>query len=151
MSEETKLETLSLEFLKQEAKEDLKINPMQLDSESLRTPMVYQKWLDFLTDEGMVLKKLLLREKKEYKRLWEYYGGKSPQKIYNEKPLNATVMKSDIDKYLDANPEWAKLQEIVDSQKKKVAYIENVMKMINNRSFQIRDAINWRQFQAGGG
>ena len=45
---------------------------------------------------------------------WEYYTGKAPQHVYAEKPFNLKILKTDIDKYMDADPELVKLKQKVE-------------------------------------
>ena len=142
-------ELTRLEKIKAKAKEDLKIDEVNLDTASLNTGSIYGSWHELYIDEGRVMKRLQSREAKLYKKLWTYYQGKAPSKVYVEKPQPFTILKSDVDKFIKADDEWIKLQEIMDDQNKLVGFIEGVMKKINYRSTDIKNAIEWRKFING--
>ena len=51
--------------------------------------------------------------------------------------------------YLDADPELDKLQSKLVYQKEKINYLESILKSLNNRTFQIKNAIEWKKFTHG--
>ena len=89
--------------------------------------------------------------KGDYKRLyrekWEYYGGKSDAKIYASKPFDLKVLKTDLGVYISAD------EEIIDAENKigyletVVDYIKGVIKSIDNRGWDIKNAIEWKKFE----
>ena len=48
-----------------------------------------------------------------------------------------------------SDTDWIKLDEKVNFQKEKVDYLESVVKIINNRQWQIRAMIDWIKFTNG--
>ena len=52
-------------------------------------------------------------------------------------------------KYLDADTDLSILRMKVSFSKEKVGYLESVVKIINNRQWNIRSAIDWRKFVSG--
>jgi len=67
---------MNLSEYRQMVEVDLKINETELDTESLRTPQLHSKYLNFLSDEKLVLSKLESEYKVTKKYRWLYYTGK---------------------------------------------------------------------------
>ena len=59
------------------------------------------------------------------------------------------ILKTDIDKFIDSDDDIIKLSNRILLQKEKVNYLENVVKIINNRQWSIRSAIDWLKFTSG--
>tara|TARA_R110000744_G_scaffold195275_1_gene314264 strand:- start:1746 stop:2174 length:429 start_codon:yes stop_codon:yes gene_type:complete len=131
---------------------DLVMDKTELDIESIKTPQIHNKYLVMYTDEKLILGKLesdlniLKRDK------WLYYTGKmSPEQLecrgWDTFDLN--ILKTDIDKFLSADEDLIKLTNRILFQKEKVNYLESVIKIINNRQWNIRAAIDWLKFTNG--
>ena len=90
--------------------------------------------------------------KKLYKVKWEYYTGKIDEETLNEmnwEPFQLNILKADVDKYLDSDTDLSILRMKISFAKEKVHYLESVVKIINNRQWNIRSAIEWRKFVSG--
>ena len=131
------------------AEKDLKINDTELDLESLKTPQLHNKYMKFHNQYVNLLKKAeqdlarLTREK------WEYYTGKADPSVYQERPFNLKILKQDVDKYLKADDDLIKLEQKVNYVQSVVDYLDRTIKIISNRGFQIKNAIDWRKFTSG--
>ena len=131
------------------AEKDLKINDTELDLESLKTPQLHNKYMKFHNQYVNLLKKAeqdlarLTREK------WEYYTGKADPSVYQQKPFNIKLLKPDVDKYLKSDDELIKLEQKVTYVQSVVDYLDRTVKIISNRGFQIKNAIDWRKFTSG--
>ena len=140
---------MTLEELQQQAEKDLKINDTELDLESLKTPQLHNQYLKHLTK----YKLMLSRSETEYnvmrKEKWAYYTGKADPSVYQEKPFNLKVLRTDIDKYLDSDLELQKLKQKVDYIQTTVDFLDRTIRQISNRGFTIKNAIDWRRFTSG--
>ena len=140
---------MNLEELKLQVSQDLKVDDEHLDTESLKNQEIKATYLDHKSKFEL----LLFKAKGDYKRLyrekWEYYGGKSDAKIYASKPFDLKVLKTDLGVYISAD------EEIIDAENKigyletVVDYIKGVIKSIDNRGWDIKNAIEWKKFEAG--
>ena len=137
---------MTLEELQKLAEKDLKINDTELDLESLKTPQLHNKYLKFLNKWKLLLSKAQIDYYTMRKEKWEYYTGKAPQQVYAEKPFNLKILKTDIDKYMDADPELVKLKSKVEYIQAVIDFLDRTLKQISNRGFQIKNAIDWRKF-----
>ena len=140
---------MTLEELQELAEKDLKINDTELDLESLKTPQLHNKYLKFLNKWKLLLSKAQIDYYTMRKEKWEYYTGKAPQQVYAEKPFNLKIIKTDIDKYMDADPELVKLKSKVEYIQAVIDFLDRTLKQISNRGFQIKNAIDWRKFTSG--
>ena len=140
---------MTLDELKLEVLADLKVDNEHLDTESLKNQEIKAKYLDIKSTYELVL----FRAKGEYKRIyrdkWEYYGGKADAKIYVSKPFDIKVLKTDLSVYITSD------EDIIDAENKigyletVVDYIKGVIKSVDNRGWDIKNAIEWKKFEAG--
>ena len=140
---------MDLEKLQEEASKDLKIDDTELDMESVRTPIIHNKYLKYLSKFSLLLKKseddydVLAKDK------WEYYTGKAPAEVYAEKPFDLKILRTDIDKYLDSDIDLQKQKQKVDYINTTVDFLDRTIRQIANRGFTIKNAIDWRKFTSG--
>ena len=140
---------MNLDELKLQVSQDLKVDDEHLDTESLKNQEIKAKYLEYKSKFEL----LLFKAKGDYKRLyrekWEYYGGKADAKIYASKPFDLKVLKTDLGVYISAD------EEIIDAENKigyletVVDYIKGVIKSVDNRGWDIKNAIEWKKFEAG--
>jgi len=125
------------------------IDNAQLDQESLKIPQLHGKYYKVFIEELRVLKGY----DKDYNALkrdrTEYYLGKSSDEIYKEEPLDQKIIKQDLDLYLEADDKLSTLRAKRDMQKAKVEMVEGFIKSLNNRGFQIKNAIDFLRFKNG--
>jgi hypothetical protein len=140
---------MDLEQLQLEADKDLKLNDLELDLESLKTPQIHNKYLKHYTK----FKLLLTRTEDELKTLkrdkWEYYTGKSSPEIYQAKPFDLKIMRTDIDKYLEADVDIQKLSQKIAYLHTVVDFLDRTLRIIVNRTYVIKNAIEWKRFTSG--
>ena len=140
---------MTLEELQEQVDKDLKINESELDLESLKTPQIHNKYLKHYNN----FKLLMTRAESDYKILkrvkWEYYTGKASPKVYQEKPFDLKILKQDIPTYLESDEDLIQAKHKVDYHNSMCDYAESICKMMNNRGFQIKNAIDWKRFMEG--
>ena len=140
---------MTLEELQAEADKELVIDDTELDTESLKTPILHNKYLQYYNKFNLLLKKSQWEERTLQREKWEYYTGKSDPSVYKEKPFDLKVLKNDVHIYINADEDIQKIQAKIIYQEAIVNYLEQILRMINNRSFTIKNAIEWRRFTSG--
>ena len=100
---------------------DLKIDDTELDLESIRTPQVHNKYLKIYTKSCLQLKQVRDERKVLYRNKWEYYTGKAAPEVYQAKPFDLKILKTDVGIYIDSDPEYQEIGQ-------KEAYIEKMLK-----------------------
>ena len=140
---------MDLEQTQELAEKDLKINDTELDLESLKTPQLHNKYMKHLTK----FKLLLTRAEDDLRTIrlfkWEYYTGKSDPQVYQQKPFNLKILKQDVDKYIEADEEIQKATQKVKYLETVVDFLDRTIRQISNRTFTIKNAIDWRKFTSG--
>ena len=131
---------------------DSKINPSELDIEALKVSELHAKYLKVFHKERLILLKLekdlqvLKRDKYEFytqgpseehlKRGWEYPG--------------VRILKNEANIYLDSDHDIIDLSLRIAYQKEKIDLIENIIRSLNSRNFQIKHAIDFLKWSQGG-
>jgi hypothetical protein len=131
---------------------DLKIDESDLAAESLRTPQLHNKYLMLL----MRLKNKKDKVENEYKILeknkWLYYTGKMSEEQQKElgwEPFDLNILRTDVDRILYADIELIELQNKLNEIARIINYVEDIVKIISNRQWSIRSAIDWMKFTNG--
>lgn len=135
---------MNLEDILEEWETDSQIDITRLDHEATRIPYLHSKYLKKL---GFIKRNLSILRKKVNeleKERTEYYRGISDKENYDIK-----ILAKEVPLYLKSDevmaPIYQKKEEI-----EAVEYIlTSILQAINNRSFQIKNAIEWSRFQSG--
>jgi len=96
---------MTLDELQLEVEKDMKIDDFQLDIESLKTPNLHAKYLQYYNRFSLLHKKAKSDYKVMVREKWEYYMGKSDPEVYRDKPFDHKILKQDVPMYLDADPD----------------------------------------------
>ena len=140
---------MDLETLQEQVDKALKINDTELDLESLKTPQLHNKYIKHYTK----FKLMLTRAETDYSQVkrqkWEYYTGKADASVYAEKPFDLKVLRTDVDKYIESDEEMIKAKQKVEYLQAVVDYLDKTLRQITNRTFTIKNAIDWRKFTSG--
>ena len=140
---------MNLDELKLQVSQDLRVDDEHLDTESLKNQEIKAKYLDHKSKFEL----LLFKAKGDYKRLyrekWEYYGGKADAKIYASKPFDLKVLKTDLSVYITSDEEVINAENKIGYLETVVDYIKGVIKSVDNRGWDIKNAIEWKKFEAG--
>jgi hypothetical protein len=140
---------MTLEELQQQVGKDFKLDDTELDSESVSIPLLHNKYLIHFNKFSLLLKKAEYEHKTMIKDKWEYYTGKADPSVYKEKPFDIKVLKSDVHIYMDSDPELQRADQKVAYLNQIVKYLEQVLRGVNNRTFLIKNAIEWKKFTSG--
>ena len=140
---------MTLDELKEEVNSALKVNDERLDTEALKNQELNAKYLDHKSRFELLLHKAKGDYKKLYREKWEYYGGKADAKVYVTKPFDLKVLKSDLNIYIESDEEIIQSEHKVAYLETVVKYIDGVLKSINSRGWDIKNAIDWKKFEAG--
>ena len=129
--------------------EDSVIDVTALDAESLKIPYLHSKWYKIFIEELKALKGLEAEYDKMMKEKFEYYLGKAEDEVYEKKPLNHKILKQDVDFYLKSDEDLISIRNKKSIQEMKVKTIEEFIKSLNQRSFSIKNAIEFMKFKNG--
>lgn len=130
---------------------DSKINLDNLHEESIKIPILHAKYYKIYNNIFLLKKKEENNLKILKKQKWLYYTGKSDPDIYKNDPFDHKVLKPDIEKYLDADDDIIKINLKIDYLNCIVNYLDSILKIILNRTYQIKNSIEYMRFTAGHG
>ena len=142
---------MNLEQIQEMWQKDSVIDPDNLHDESLKIPQLHSKYYTIYNTITLLRE----RARETYNRVrlerYNFYAGKAPAEVYEEEPFPYKVREKDaIQRYLEADE---KLTWHVDLKVRyydvMLKFLEEVIKNISNRTFQIKNAIEWHRFQAG--
>ena len=129
---------------------DSHIDPDNLHDESLKIPQLHSK---YYTVYNTIT---LLREKARdsYNRIrlerYNYYTGKASAEVYAAEPFPYKVREKDaIQRHMDADEKLNTINMKIKYYDTTLKYLEEIIRIISNRTYQIKNAIEWNKFQAG--
>lgn len=144
--------TMNMNELKKMVEEDLDIDSTELGNECLKSPQLHNKYLCFLYDEKHNLELMESILKILEKEKWLYYTGKMDEETLKQKnwePFDLAIVRQDADRFIEADKQYSDTKIKVNLQREKVAYLENIVKIMSNRAWNIKSAIEWNKFTQG--
>ena len=141
---------MDLEKIQEMWENDSTIDPDNLHDESLKIPQLHSKYYTIYNTIT------LLREKARgtYNRVrlerHNYYTGKAPAEVYVEDPFPYKVRdKEALQRYMEADDKLNSIDLKIRYYDVMLKFLEEIIKTVANRTFQIKNAIEWHKFQAG--
>jgi len=134
---------MNLETLNDMWEKDSQLNDEKLDHDSLAIPKLHAKYLRLYNNFVTLRDQAELDVKRTYRDRWEYYTGKS------EKPFPVKLIKTDVAIYLEADQEYQKSVLKAKYLNQMVEAIKTILSAINNRSFHIKNAVEFAKFLKG--
>lgn len=143
---------MNLETLKEEIKKDSLIDSTELAKEALRTPAIHGKYLSIHADLRMEYQKLQNAFAIMKLRKWKIYSGKASKEEleqWEEEPFELDVLKTALDKFMDADPTLLKIKTDLSILEIKIKMVEDFLKVLSNRNYAIKSAIDWNKLVNG--
>ena len=141
---------MNLEQIQEMWQKDAVIDPDNLHDESLKIPQLHSKYYTIYNTIT------LLREKarESYNRIrlerHNYYTGKAPAEVYTEEPFPYKVREKDaIQRHMDADEKMSTINMKIKYYDVILKFLEEIIRNVSNRTYQIKNAIEWQQFQSG--
>ena len=132
-------------------RQDADIDRTEPGKALLDIPKLHSKYLNILSKHRLLAKEALFKYNKMKKVKWEYYTGKMSQEElaeYGWEPFQFTL-KSDITTYLESDNDLIKLLEKKVYHDESVSVLEAILGELKQRTWQLRDFINWERFIGG--
>ena len=142
--------SLDLDAIQRMWEQDSKIDPDNLHTESLNIPILHSKYFE-IHNTILLLKKKAEQQKKNIRhQKYEYFTGKADPDVYLENPFPKKVRdKETLQGYLDSDEKLSQSSLKVDYYETMLIYVDSILKMISNRTYQIKNAIEFMRFAAG--
>jgi hypothetical protein len=144
---------MKLNDLQEAWAEDCKINELNLGQESVKTPNLHAKYLNMLSSTRLNLRKaesdyLNCRRKK-----YRYYRGEMSLEELSEEGWEQwqgnKPLKNEMDEFLQVDQNLVAYQDKVEYFKTVLYQLEQIIRSLNSRTWDIKNAIEWSKFTNG--
>ena len=117
---------------------------------ALEIPFQHNKYLNHYTDLTEIKTSLEFQSRQLVRKKREYYGGEADAKTYAEKPFGTSIKTSEkIRVYLESDEDIINMEAKITYINQMLYFLDQVMKQISSRGFQINSAIQWEKFING--
>ena len=141
---------IDLETIQSMWESDSKIDPDNLHTESLNIPILHAKYYEMYNTVMLLRKKAEQQRKNIRHERYEYFSGKSDPEVYIENPFPKKIRDKDtMQKYLDADEKLSNCNLKIDYYETTLRYLEEILKQVGNRTYQIKNAIEFMRFSSG--
>ena len=141
---------INLDKIQSMWQEDCKIDIDNMHEESIKVPQLHSKYHEILNNLILLRTKAQKIQKSVRHERYEYYSGKADPEVYEKEPFPKKVRDKDaLIRYMDADDRVSDANLKVEYYDVMINYTESILKQISNRSFQIKNSIEWHKFQAG--
>jgi len=142
--------SIDLESIQEMWEKDAQIDRDDLHDESLNIPSLHAKYFELYNTIFLLRKKAEQQRKNIRHERYEYFSGKSDPQVYIDDPFPKKIRDKDtMQKYLDADSKLSNSSLKIDYYDTILVYLESILKVIQNRTFQIKNAIEFMRFNAG--
>ena len=141
---------MNLEQIQDMWEKDSKIDPDNLHDESLKVPQLHSKYYTLYNTITLLRERAREQYSKVRLERYNYYTGKAPAEVYVEEPFPYKVREKDaIQRHLEADDRMNKVDMKIKYYDIMLKFLEEVIRAVSNRTYQIKNAIEWNKFQAG--
>ena len=144
--------TFDLDTIQEMWEKDAKIARDNLHDESLNIPSLHAKYFQIYNTIFLLRKKAEQQRKNIRHERYEYFSGKGAPDLYIQNPFPKKIRDKDtMTKYLDADEKLSNASLKIEYYDTMLTYLESILKVIQNRTYQIKNAIEFMRFNAGMG
>jgi hypothetical protein len=117
---------------------------------SMEIPFQHNKYLNHYTDLSQIKTSLEFEIRKLVKEKREYYSGEADARVYADKPFGSSIKTADKMKvYLESDEDIINLEAKIKYIDQILFFLDNVLKMISQRNYHVKNAIEWEKFING--
>jgi len=143
---------MDLDKIQEMWQKDSVIDPDNLHDESLKIPQLHCKYYTLYNTITLLREKARTSYNKVKLERYNYYTGKAEPEVYAEEPFPYKVREKDaIQRHMDADERLIKVDLKIKYYDSTLKFLEEIIKTVSNRTYQIKNAIEWHKFQAGFG
>ena len=141
---------MNLEQIQEMWEKDYKIDPDNLHDESLKIPQLHSKYYTLYNTITLLRERAREQYNKVRLERYNYYTGKATAEVYAEEPFPYKVREKDaIQRHLEADDKMNKVDMKIKYYDIMLKFLEEIIRNISGRTYQIKNAIEWNKFQAG--
>ena len=141
---------INLDDLQKSWEKDSKLDMDNLHTESTNIPSLHAKYFEMYNTIFLMRKKAEQQRKNIRHERYEYFSGKADPDVYVENPFPKKIRdKETMQKYLDADEKLSGVSLKIDYYDTMLEYLESILKVVQNRTYQIKNAIEFMRFSSG--
>ena len=141
---------MDLEKIQAMWEKDSHIDPDNLHDESLKIPQLHSKYYTLYNTITLLREKAREQYSKVRLERYNYFTGKATAEVYAEEPFPYKVREKDaIQRHLEADDKMNKIDMKIKYYDVMLKFLEEIIRAVSNRTYQIKNAIEWNKFQAG--
>jgi predicted phosphatase len=141
---------MNLDKIQEMWEKDSQIDPDNLHDESLKIPQLHSKYYTVYNTITLLREKARNSYNKIKLERYNYYTGKAPAEVYVEEPFPYKVREKDaLQRHIEADEKLNVIDMKIKYYDAQLKFLEEIIKTISNRTYQIKNAIEWQKFQAG--
>ena len=136
--------------------EDVKIDDLNLDSETVKSAKLHSKYLELFSLAKLQLKRNEIELDKVRKEKWLYYNGKMSKEQIDERswkydPFDGMTkpLKSDMEMYYCTDEDMVRIRAQIDYQKTIIDTLEEIMGNIRWRHTHVKNILDFKKFTSG--
>jgi len=141
---------MNLEQIQDMWQKDSVIDPDNLHDESLKIPQLHSKYYTLYNTITLLREKAREQYSKIKLERYNFYTGKATAEVYAKEPFPYKVREKEaIQRHLEADDRLTKIDLKIRYYDATLKFLEEIIKNVSNRTYQIKNAIEWNRFQAG--
>ena len=141
---------MNLEKIQEMWERDAVIDPDNLHDESLKIPQLHSKYYTVYNTITLLREKARESYSKIKLERHNYYTGKATAEEYIENPFPYKVREKDaIQRHLEADEKLNTIDMRIKYYDVILKFLEEIIRNISGRTYQIKNAIEWQKFQSG--
>ena len=141
---------MDLETIQSMWSKDAQIDQDNLHDEAAKIPSLHAKYFDLYNNIKLLRERSITVDNKIRLERWNYYSGKSDPEVYQAEPFPFKVREKDaLKRYMDADEKVQQSTLKIKYYDVMLTYLEDIIKQVGNRSYQLKNIIDWHNFRSG--
>ena len=141
---------MNLETIQSMWSKDAQIDQDNLHDEAAKIPSLHAKYFDLYNNIKLLRERSITVDNKIRLERWNYYSGKSDPEVYQAEPFPFKVREKDaLKRYMDADEKVQQSTLKIKYYDVMLTYLEDIIKLVGNRSYQLKNIIDWHNFRSG--
>ena len=137
---------MNLETIQSMWEKDSQIDIVKLHEEAAKIPSLHAKYWDVYNSLKLLKEKAQTQECNIKLERHNYYTGKSDPEVYQAEPFPYKVREKEaVKRYMDADERVQNIVLKIKYYDVMLTYLEDIVRQINNRSYQLKNIIDWQQ------
>lgn len=144
---------MKLSEIQAEWSADSKIDELNLGSEATKVAMLHSKYLSMLSNAKLQQRKAESDYNNMRRVKYRYYRGELSraelEKLNLEQYLGNKPLKNEMDEFLSCDEDLNLLTDKIEYFKTLTFTLEQILRSLNSRTWDIKSAIEWQKFTNG--